>query len=76
MTAVADLVQLARQSLTVIRQNLFFAFFYNALAIPAAAFGLLGSSGPLWAALAMGASDITVVGNALRLKQRLKKEPL
>jgi cation transport ATPase len=37
-----------------------------------AAFGILGDSGPLWAALAMGASDITVVGNALWLKRQLE----
>ncbi|MFO0976864.1 MAG: heavy metal translocating P-type ATPase [Planctomycetaceae bacterium] len=71
--AIADLFTIARATLTTIRQNLFFAFFYNAVAIPLAAFGLLGSSGPLWAAAAMGLSDITVVGNALRLRRRLKR---
>ena len=72
--AIPELLHLSRLTLRTIRQNLFFAFLYNVLAIPAAALGLLGSSGPLWAALAMGASDITVVGNALRLKWRLEKE--
>ena len=71
--AIADLFSIARATLSTIRQNLFFAFFYNAVAIPLAAFGLLGSSGPLWAAAAMGLSDITVVGNALRLRRRLKR---
>jgi Cu+-exporting ATPase len=73
--AIPDLVRIARSSWATIKQNLFFAFFYNALAIPVAALGLLGESGPLWAALAMGASDITVVGNALRLKRRLRRWP-
>jgi Cu+-exporting ATPase len=71
VAAVPELIQLARESLRTIKQNLFFAFFYNALAIPVAAFGLLGPSGPLWAALAMGASDITVIGNALWLRRKL-----
>ncbi len=70
--SVPELIVIARETLKTIRQNLFFAFFYNALAIPAAAFGLLGESGPLWAAVAMGFSDFTVVGNALRLKRRLR----
>ncbi len=74
VSAIPELLQLSRATLRTIRQNLFFAFLYNALAIPLAAFGLLGTSGPLWAALAMGASDITVVGNALRLKWRLEKD--
>jgi len=69
--AVAELIELSRATLRTIRQNLFFAFLYNTLAIPLAAFGLLGTSGPLWAALAMRVSDVTVVGNALRLKRRL-----
>lgn len=72
VTPIPELIQLSRATLRTIKQNLFFAFFYNAVAIPAAAFGLLGESGPLWAALAMGASDITVVGNALWLKRKLK----
>ncbi len=70
--AVPELIQLSQATLKTIKQNLFFAFLYNALAIPLAAFGLLGESGPLWAAFAMGASDITVVGNALRLKRSLE----
>lgn len=70
--AVPELIQLSRMTLRTIKQSLFFAFFYNALAIPMAALGYLGESGPLWAALAMGASDITVVGNALWLKAKLK----
>jgi Cu+-exporting ATPase len=57
-------------TLRTIRQNPFLAFLYNTLAIPLAAFGLLGTSGPLWAAMAVGVSDITVVGNPLQLKRR------
>jgi Cu+-exporting ATPase len=74
--AVAELIELSRATLRTIRQNLFFAFFYNIFAIPLAAFGLLGTSGPLWAALAMGMSDVTVIGNALRLKRRLERSRL
>jgi P-type Cu+ transporter len=76
VAAVPELITLARKSLATIKQNLFFAFFYNAVAIPAAALGFLGESGPLWAALAMGLSDITVVGNALRLKRSLERNIL
>ena len=73
VAAVDHAINLAGQTLRTIRQNLFFAFFYNVLAIPAAALGLLGTAGPLYAAAAMGLSDITVVGNALRLKRRLNR---
>ena len=72
--AVPETISLARRTLATIKQNLFFAFLYNVAAIPAAAFGLLGPHGPLIAAAAMGASDVTVIGNALRLKRRLRRE--
>jgi len=74
VVAVAQTISVARQTLSTIKQNLFFAFIYNGLAIPLAAFGLLGAFGPLIAAGAMGLSDITVIGNALRLKHNLDKE--
>ena len=45
---------------------------YNVAAIPLAAFGVLGTHGPLIAAVAMGLSDITVIGNAIRLKHKLR----
>ncbi len=69
--AVPETIELARKTLSTIKQNLFFAFCYNVAAIPAAALGFLGPHGPLIAAIAMGASDITVIGNALRLKRHL-----
>ncbi|MHC4429994.1 MAG: heavy metal translocating P-type ATPase, partial [Planctomycetota bacterium] len=72
--AVPETIELARWTLTTIKQNLFFAFLYNVAAIPAAALGLLGTQGPLIAAVAMGASDITVIGNALWLKRRLDRD--
>lgn len=61
---VADAVELARASLRVIRQNLFWAFLYNVLMIPLAAMGKLP---PALAAAAMMLSSLTVVLNALRL---------
>ena len=72
--AVADAVYLSRRTLRTIRQNLFLAFVYNSVAIPAAAFGLLGPYGPLIAAAAMGLSDVSVIGNALRLKASLNRK--
>ncbi len=70
--AVPETLHLARLTLRTIRQNLFFAFIYNVVAIPVAAAGLLGDAGPIAAATAMGLSDITVIGNALRLRARLR----
>lgn len=71
--STAESIHIAKDALTTIKQNLVFAFMYNVAAIPLAAFGLLGPNGPLIAAAAMGFSDITVIGNAIRLKQKLRK---
>ena len=74
VTSVPDAIHLARRTLTTIRQNLFLAFLYNTLAIPAAAFGLLGVHGPIIAAAAMACSDVSVIGNAIRLRRSLARE--
>jgi len=71
LTALPELIGIGRSTLTCIRQNLFMAFVYNALAIPAAAFALLGGHGPAIAAAAMALSDLSVIGNAARLKMQL-----
>ncbi len=71
--ATAESIHIAKDALKTIKQNLVFAFMYNVAAIPLAAFGLLGENGPLIAAAAMGFSDITVIGNAIRLKHKLRK---
>jgi P-type Cu+ transporter len=63
---IVTAIKLSRATMTKIKQNLFFAFIYNVLAIPLAAFGLLN---PLIAAAAMALSDVTVIGNALLLKR-------
>ncbi len=70
--AVAESIDLSRSTLRTIKQNLFLAFIYNSLAIPAAVFYLLGEHGPLIAAGAMALSNLSVVCNALRLKRSLR----
>ncbi len=73
LRAVTRAIQLSRQTMTNIKQNLFFAFVYNTVGVPVAAgvlypvFGLLLS--PMLAAAAMSLSSVSVIGNALRLRK-------
>lgn len=64
--AVPEALGLAQATLRTIKQNLFWAFFYNTAAVPLAALGFLH---PILCAAAMGLSDIVVIGNALRLRR-------
>jgi Cu+-exporting ATPase len=65
--AVPECLALARATLRTIKQNLFWAFFYNALGVPLAALGFIS---PVFCAVAMGFSDLIVIGNALRLLRK------
>ena len=73
LRGIVKAVHLSRATMRNVKQNLFFAFVYNALGVPIAAgvlypfFGLLLS--PIFAGAAMAMSSVSVVANALRLRR-------
>ncbi|MFK7779578.1 MAG: heavy metal translocating P-type ATPase [Candidatus Gracilibacteria bacterium] len=62
---VISAINLSRQTLKIIKQNLFWAFVYNLIGIPLAALGILN---PIFASFAMSMSSVSVISNSLRLK--------
>ncbi len=65
LNQLPKVLEIGKHTLITIKQNLFWAFSYNIIAIPIACLGYLN---PMWAALFMAFSDIVVIGNSIRLK--------
>lgn len=64
---IVEAIKLSKKTFSIIKQNLFWAFFYNTLAIPLAVFGFVN---PMVGAIAMSLSDISIVANSMRIYRR------
>ncbi len=71
LTNVVKLIELSDKTIKTIKQNLFWAFIYNIILIPLAAIGILN---PMFAALAMSLSSVSVVTNSLRINYKFRKK--
>ena len=75
LSGIVKAIRLSRDTMSNIRQNLFFAFIYNAIGVPIAAgvlvpiFGITALLSPMLAAAAMSFSSVSVIANALRLRR-------
>jgi Cu+-exporting ATPase len=67
LESVVKFLQISKHTLLTIKQNLFWAFAYNIIAIPIAALGFLN---PMMGAFTMAFSDVVVIGNSIRLKSK------
>ena len=67
LTQLTTALKISKHTFLTIKQNLFWAFAYNIIAIPIAAMGYLN---PMWGALFMAFSDVIVIGNSIRLKYK------
>ena len=67
LTQLTTALKISKHTFLTIKQNLFWAFAYNIVAIPIAAMGYLN---PMWGALFMAFSDVIVIGNSIRLKYK------
>ena len=67
LNQLVDAFKISKHTYKTIKQNLFWAFAYNIVAIPIAAMGYLN---PMWGAFFMAFSDVIVIGNSIRLKYK------